>query len=134
LARSGRPAPWLPWRALAAAGGALLALRAGSWAPSPALAVAGGVAAAAALVLGFAGGAARTCARPCAIIPRMLELIQITNDPAFAQRCDALGGFRLFVDLERLGKAERQAGRNTFISTHQVEDVGRVKRVLRSRR
>ena len=61
----------------------------------------------------------------------MLELIQITNDPAFAQRCDALGGFRLFVDLERLGKAERQAGRNTFISAHQLEDVGRVKAVLK---
>jgi hypothetical protein len=61
----------------------------------------------------------------------MLELIQITNDPAFAQRCDALGGFRLFVDLERLGKAERQAGRNTFISAHQPDDVGRVRAVLR---
>jgi hypothetical protein len=60
----------------------------------------------------------------------MLELIQITNDPAFARRCDALGGFRLFVDLERLGKAERQAGRNTFISAHELEDVGRIKRVL----
>jgi len=61
----------------------------------------------------------------------MLELIQITNDPAFAQRCDALGGFRLFVDLERMGKAERQAGRNTFISAHSLGDVGRVKQVLR---
>jgi hypothetical protein len=61
----------------------------------------------------------------------MLELIQITNDPAFARRCDALGGFRLFVDLERLGKAERQAGRNTFISAHNLEDVGRIKQVLR---
>lgn len=61
----------------------------------------------------------------------MLELIQITNDPAFAQRCDALGGFRLFVDLERIGKAERQAGRNTFISVHQLADVGRVRAVLR---
>jgi hypothetical protein len=61
----------------------------------------------------------------------MFELIQITNDPAFAQRCDALGGFRLFVDLERLGKAERQAGRNTFISAHQLDDVGRVRAVLR---
>jgi hypothetical protein len=61
----------------------------------------------------------------------MLELIQITNDPAFARRCDALGGFRLFVDLEQIGKAERQAGRNTFISAHTVEDVGRVKQVLR---
>jgi hypothetical protein len=60
----------------------------------------------------------------------MLELIQITNDPAFARRCDALAGFRLWVDLERLGKAERQAGRNTFISAHNLDDVGRIKRVL----
>ena len=61
----------------------------------------------------------------------MLELIQITNDPEFARRCDALGGIRLFVDLERLGKAERQAGRDTFISKHTLDDVGRVKQVLR---
>ncbi len=61
----------------------------------------------------------------------MLELIQITNDPAFARRCDALEGFRLWVDLERHGKAERQAGRNTFISAHSLEDVGRIKAELR---
>ena len=61
----------------------------------------------------------------------MLELIQITNDPAFARRCDDLGGFRIFVDLERLGKAERQAGRNTFISVHTMEDIAPVKAVLR---
>ena len=64
----------------------------------------------------------------------MLDLIQITNDPAFARRCDALDGMRLFVDLERLGKAQRQAGRNSFISTHQVEDVGRIKAQLRRSR
>lgn len=64
----------------------------------------------------------------------MLELIQITNDPAFARRCDALDGFRLMVDLERLGKAERQAGRNTFISVHEIDDVARIKRVLRRSR
>src|SRR6476619_3368257 len=57
----------------------------------------------------------------------MLELIQITNDAAFARRCDALPGLRLFVDLERLGKAERQAGRNTFISRHTLDDVARVR-------
>jgi hypothetical protein len=61
----------------------------------------------------------------------MLELIQITNDPAFARRCDALDGFRVFVDLERIGKPERQAGRNTFISTHDIADVASVKRALR---
>ena len=60
----------------------------------------------------------------------MIDLIQITNDPALAQRCDALPGMRLFVDLETHGKAERQAGRNTFISTHALHDVGRIKSVL----
>jgi hypothetical protein len=61
----------------------------------------------------------------------MIELIQITNDPAFARRCDALEGLRLFVDLEAMGKAERQAGRDTFISPHTLSDVGRIKSVLR---
>ena len=64
----------------------------------------------------------------------MLDLIQITNDPAFARRCDALNGVRVFVDLERLGKAQRQAGRNTFISDHQIDDVGRIKSQLRRSR
>lgn len=61
----------------------------------------------------------------------MLELIQITNDPALARRCDEIDGMRLFVDLEREGKAERQAGRNTFISAHRLEDVARVRQVVR---
>lgn len=61
----------------------------------------------------------------------MIDLLQITNDPAMAQRCDALPGMRLFVDLEQHGKAERQAGRNTFISAHTLADVGRVKAVLK---
>jgi hypothetical protein len=64
----------------------------------------------------------------------MLDLIQITNDPAFARRCDAIPGMRLWVDLERQGKAERQAGRDTFISTHVMDDVGRVKAQLRQAR
>lgn len=64
----------------------------------------------------------------------MIELLQITNDPDVARRCDALDGLRLFVDLERLGKAERQAGRNTFISVHEMDDVGRIKAVLRRAR
>ena len=64
----------------------------------------------------------------------MIELIQITHDPEFARRCDALAGLRLWVDLERNGKAERQAGRNTFISTHTLDDVGRVKAALQRSR
>ena len=64
----------------------------------------------------------------------MIDLLTITNSPALASACDVLPGMRLFVDLERNGKAERQAGRNTFISTHQISDVGRVKAVLRHAR
>ena len=64
----------------------------------------------------------------------MIDLLQITNDPALARRCDVLPGMRLFVDLEVNGKAERQAGRNTFISTHQLEDVGRIKSQLQRSR
>jgi hypothetical protein len=64
----------------------------------------------------------------------MIELLQITNDPQLAARCDALGGFRLFVDLELLGKQERQAGRNTHITTHSMQDVAQVKAVLKRAR
>ncbi|RYX97695.1 MAG: aldolase [Comamonadaceae bacterium] len=61
----------------------------------------------------------------------MIDFLTITNRPDLAARCDKLDGMRLFVDLERNGKAERQAGRNTFISTHEVADIGRVKAVLK---
>ena len=64
----------------------------------------------------------------------MIDLLTITNSPALAAACDALPGMRLFVDLEHSGKAKRQAGRNTFISTHEMNDVGRVKAVLRHTR
>ena len=57
----------------------------------------------------------------------MIDLIQITNDPSFAARCNAIPGMRLMVDLERLGKASRQAGLNTFISTHEMADVARIR-------
>ena len=64
----------------------------------------------------------------------MMDFLQITNDPGLARRCDALPGMRLFVDLETRGKAERQAGRNTFISTHQPAEVGRIKAQLQRSR
>ncbi|MGV0999595.1 MAG: aldolase/citrate lyase family protein [Fluviibacter sp.] len=64
----------------------------------------------------------------------MLDFIQITNNPDVARLCDSMQHMRLFVDLERLGKAERQAGRNTFISQHALEDVGRIKSVLQRSR
>lgn len=64
----------------------------------------------------------------------MIDLLTITNDPALAARCDRLEGMRVFVDLERDGKAERQKGLDTFISTHHMEDVARIKGVLQKAR
>jgi 2-keto-3-deoxy-L-rhamnonate aldolase RhmA len=61
----------------------------------------------------------------------MIDLLTITNQPELAARCDQIAGMRVFVDLECDGKAERQKGHDTFISTHHVEDVGRVKAVLK---
>lgn len=60
----------------------------------------------------------------------MIDLLQVTNDPAVARQCDAMDGMRVFLDLESMGKVERQAGRNTFISTHRVEDIAPVKAQL----
>ena len=37
----------------------------------------------------------------------MLDLLQITNDPAFSQRCDALPGLHVFLDVVQHVKAER---------------------------
>lgn len=60
----------------------------------------------------------------------MIELIQITNNAELAQICDQVEGVRVFVDLEQYGKAERQKGHDTFISTHSLEDVSRIKSLL----
>ncbi|MBC8167264.1 MAG: aldolase [Bryobacteraceae bacterium] len=54
----------------------------------------------------------------------------ITNDPALAI---AAGGIdRVFIDLERMGKAERQFGRALFISDHKIGDVRRMKEAVPS--
>lgn len=61
----------------------------------------------------------------------MIDLLTITNLPELAARCDQMPGMRVFVDLERNGKAARQQGHDTFISTHSMDDVGRIRAVLK---
>jgi 2-keto-3-deoxy-L-rhamnonate aldolase RhmA len=56
-----------------------------------------------------------------------LTLMLMTRDPGIAAEAARAGVDRLFVDLEVAGKAERQAGRNTIISAHTVEDVRNVR-------
>lgn len=56
-----------------------------------------------------------------------LTLMLMTHDPGIAAEAARAGVDRLFVDLEVAGKAERQAGRNTIISAHTVQDVRNVR-------
>jgi hypothetical protein len=52
-------------------------------------------------------------------------LTLITGDPLLAAEADAAG-----VNFERLGKAERQAGRDTRLSAHTWEDLATIARAL----
>jgi hypothetical protein len=58
------------------------------------------------------------------------RLTLITNDPVLAAEADAAGVDRVGVDLERLGKAERQAEEDTRLSEHRLDDLAAVARSL----
>lgn len=59
-----------------------------------------------------------------------MEFIIIENDPVKAKCFEAAGIERIMIDLEKIGKAERQAGLNTVISNHTVEDVALLRQSL----
>lgn len=59
-----------------------------------------------------------------------LNLIYITNNPAVALVAEKYGVERVMVDLETLGKEERQKGMNTVQSHHTVDDVATISNVL----
>ena len=56
----------------------------------------------------------------------------ITDNPKVAEYVDRLGVNRIFIDLETLGKYERQKGLNTLISTHKESNISSVKNRLTS--
>jgi hypothetical protein len=56
----------------------------------------------------------------------MLELLSITASSSTAQQLWALPGNTAFVDLEVLGKTERQAGHDTVQNAHTLEDASRL--------
>lgn len=60
----------------------------------------------------------------------MLKLMYITNKPEIAKIAEAAGVDRIFVDLEVIGKKERQGGMNTVQSTHTLDDVAIIRKVL----
>ena len=60
----------------------------------------------------------------------MLKLMYITNNPAVAKIAADAGVDRIFIDMEVLGKAERQGGMDTVQSHHVPEDIAKVRAVI----
>lgn len=60
-----------------------------------------------------------------------LKLMYITNDPEIAVIAEEAGVDRIFIDLEIIGKEERQANHDTVISHHNFEDIKTIKSVLK---
>src|SRR5262245_29835678 len=58
------------------------------------------------------------------------KLTLLTADPVLAARADQAGVDRIGVDLERIGKAERQAGQDTRLSEHQITDLPSIWRAI----
>ncbi len=62
----------------------------------------------------------------------MIKFMLITNSPKLAKHAESCGVARVFVDLERNGKQERQGHLDTLISQHSMQDVRKVREVLSS--
>lgn len=61
-----------------------------------------------------------------------LKLMYITNDPKVARIVELAGVDRIFVDMEYIGKADRQGGMDTVQSHHTVQDVAAIRNVVKT--
>lgn len=55
-----------------------------------------------------------------------LKLMYITNRPEIAQIAESAGVDRIFVDMEYIGKSDRQGGMDTVQSHHTLDDVRQI--------
>lgn len=55
-----------------------------------------------------------------------LKLMYITNQPEIAQIAETAGVDRIFVDMEYIGKSERQGGMDTVQSHHTLQDIKKI--------
>ena len=62
----------------------------------------------------------------------MLKLMFITYNPTIAKIAVDAGVDRIFIDMEVLGKAERQGGMDTVQSHHVPEDIAKVRAAVGS--
>ena len=56
-----------------------------------------------------------------------LTLMYITNNPEVAMIAQSAGVNRIWVDMEWIGKEERQAGMNTVKSHHTIQDIANLR-------
>lgn len=61
-----------------------------------------------------------------------LKLMYITNRTEVAEIADGTGVDRIFIDLEYIGKEDRQQGLDTVKSHHTVSDILKIKKVLKN--
>ena len=59
-----------------------------------------------------------------------LKLMYITNNPKVAAIAQKYGVDRVWIDLETIGKEERQKGMNTVKSNHSLQDITTIKPIL----
>ena len=60
-----------------------------------------------------------------------LTLMYITNNVTVAEIAQKAGVDRVWVDMEFIGKEERQAGMNTVKSRHTIEDIARLRPIVK---
>lgn len=61
----------------------------------------------------------------------MIKLMYITNNPQVASVAENNGVDRIFIDMEFIGKSDRQGGKDTVQNHHTVSDIENVKKVLK---
>lgn len=61
-----------------------------------------------------------------------LTLMYITNNPVTAQIAQEAGVDRIWIDMEYIGKDLRQGGMDTVQNHHTIEDIKRIRKVVKS--
>jgi len=59
-----------------------------------------------------------------------LKLMYITNSTEIAKIAEDAGVDRIFVDMEYIGKSIRQGGMDTVQSSHTIEDISNIRKVI----
>ena len=61
-----------------------------------------------------------------------LTLMYVTNNPQVAEIAQEAGVDRIWVDMEYIGKAERQGGMDTVQNHHTIDDIKRLRPIIKT--